>query len=244
MCGEGAKPKQPLRLCSTEECCSTYHASCLGLRGHERSSLPSCPCCCPGDFPTFVLLSERVHPLQIIKFHMLSHMASAIRLFGALVNTRVSHLEAFHRELKRAFRRSNRTRAQATRQCCNFFANRSRLETINMYQHCRALQGLETAESVLPPRPRNGKRCCDSSNPDVPVSKKQRKPSAPKTAPVPRTRPGGCFYDSKDTIVPTLQLQDDAPVTPISGCLQFPLGSRSLQPTPPPEVRGVSVAEV
>ncbi len=97
---------------------------------------------------------------------------------------------------------------------------------------------------MLPPPPRNGKRCCDSSSPDAPVSKKQRKPSAKKTAPVPRTRPGGCFYDSKDTIVPTLQLQDDAPVTPISSCLQFPWGSRSLQPTPPPKVRGMSVAEV
>ena len=243
MCGEGAKPKQPLRLCSTAKCCRTYHTSCLGLRGRARSSLPSCPCCCPDDFPTFVLLDERVHPLQIIKFHMLSHMASAIRLFGALVNTRVSHLEAFHRELKKAFKRSNRTRAQATKQCCNFFSNRSRLETINMYQHLRALEGLQRAESVFPPPPRNGKRTRGFSDTDAQPEKRRRTQKTAKKPPaVPRTRPGGCFYNEKGSIVTTVKLQDAAAL--VASSLQFPCGIWNVEPPAVIEVRGVKVAEV
>ena len=240
VCGEGAQRPEHLRLCTTPECFSAYHPECLGLRG-RTPILPSCPCCSPDDWPRFVLLTERVHPLQIIKFHMLSHVASAIQLFGALVNTRVAHLEAFHRELKRAFRRCNRTR-NCTKQICEFFANRSRMETINMYQYVRAREGLARAQSVLPPPPRNGKRCRASPDADTSAKKRQRQGPAETPTALPRTRPGGSFYNGKGTVVRTLQLQDDT--TPIGSCLQFPWGALSLQPPPPLIIRGTSVAEV
>jgi hypothetical protein len=127
-------------------------------------------------------------------------------------------------------------------QIVEFFANRSRLETIDMYQHLRAYKGLETAEPQLPQRPRNGKRCCDFSNPDAPVPKKPCNSSAEKTLDVPRTRPGGCFFVDKGAILLTLKLQHEA--TPIPSCLQFPWGASNVQPPPPLEVRGINVREV
>ena len=116
------------------------------------------------------------------------------------------------------------------------------METINMYQYLRAREGLARAQSVLPPPPRNGKRCRDSPDADTSVRKRQRQGPAENPTALPRTRPGGSFYSCKGTVVRTLQLQDDT--TPIGSCLQFPWGALSLQPPPPLIIRGTSVAEV
>ena len=121
-------------------------------------------------------------------------------------------------------------------------ANRSRMETINMYQYVRAREGLARAQSVLPPPPRNGKRCRASPDADTSAKKRQRQGPAETPTALPRTRPGGSFYNGKGTVVRTLQLQHDT--TPIGSCLQFPWGALSLQPPPPLIIRGTSVAEV
>jgi len=179
ICGGKASSEKPLVCCHGSECYCAYHASCLSHRG---ANLRDCPSCNPDEYPTVLLISSWAKPLQIIKWHIAMHMPSSIVLFGALFNTNVGHLEAFHRLFKGFYRTGCRATTRVARQMAQFMARRSAYLNVRGYQELLAKLGYPTAESISTP---------------LPVRRKPR--LDPHPIPTPRrTRVGGKFYLAKD----------------------------------------------
>ena len=191
ICGGKASSEKPLVCCHGSECYCAYHASCLSHRG---ANLRDCPSCNPDEYPTVLLISSWAKPLQIIKWHMAMHMPSSIVLFGALFNTNVGHLEAFHRLFKGFYRTGCRATTRVARQMAQFMARRSAYLNVRGYQELLAKLGFPTAESISTP---------------LPVRRKKRRLDSHPKPPHPRTRVGGTFYQAKDDPLPCVVLRSE-----------------------------------
>ena len=79
-------------------------------------------------------------PLGVIKWHMVSHFASFIVLFGSLMNTHVGNLETFHKWIKMAYRRyTSKVEESLPQQIPKFFARHAAYQTLRAYDWWRAV---------------------------------------------------------------------------------------------------------
>jgi hypothetical protein len=82
--------------------------------------------------------SGGVELLGVVKWHMVSHFASFVVLFGALINTHVGNLEAFHKLMKKAFNAyTNKIEKDLAQQIAKFFMRHSAYLTLRSYHSWR-----------------------------------------------------------------------------------------------------------
>ena len=162
--------------------------------------------------------------MRVIKWHMVSHFASFIVLFGALINTHVGHLETFHNWMKAAYNRyTSKVEENLAQQIPKFFVRHSAYQTLRSYHLWRDM--VQPAENVPP------------------AAKRQR--TVPSTA----TSAHGSFYAEKGVPQRELNLQEpNAPPAPVwdRDSLNLPSTRTSAlsSPSPPQIIRGVPVAQV
>ena len=162
-------------------------------------------------------------PLGVIKWHMVSHFASFIVLFGSLMNTHVGNLETFHKWIKMAYRRyTSKVEENLAQQIPKFFARHAAYQTLRAYDWWRAL--------VQP---------CEN----IPPAKRSRTVASPATS------AHGRFYVEKGVPQSELKLQQpNAPAAPTwdFDSLNIPSTRMSALSTPAPPliIRGVSVTQV
>ena len=153
-----------------------------------------------------------------------SHFASFIVLFGALINTHVGHLETFHKWMKAAYNRyTSKVEENLAQQIPKFFVRHSAYQTLRSYHLWRDM--VQPAENVPP------------------AAKRQR------TVPATATSAHGCFYAEKGLPQRDLNLQEpNAPPAPVwdRDSLNIPSTRTSLlsSPSPPQIICGVPVAQV
>ena len=168
--------------------------------------------------------ADGLEPLRVIKWHMVSHFASFIVLFGALINTHVGHLETFHKWMKVAYNRyTSKVEENLAQQIPKFFVRHSAYRTLRSYHLWR--------DMVQPPE-------------NVPPAAK-RKRTVPSTA----TSAHGCFYVEKGVPERELKLEEaNAPPAPVwdQDSLNIPSTRTSALccPSPPLIIHGVPIAQV
>ena len=120
--------------------------------------------------------SGGVELLGVVKWHMVSHFASFVVLFGALINTHVGNLEAFHKLMKKAFNAyTNKIEKDLAQQIAKFFMRHSAYLTLRSYHSWRNI--------VRPPE-------------------KEAPAKRSRTEETPTTSAHGGFYQSKGVTQP------------------------------------------
>ena len=168
--------------------------------------------------------ADGLEPLGVIKWHMVSHFASFIVLFGALINTHVGHLETFHKWMKMAYNRyTSKVEENLAQQIPKFFVRHSAYQTLRSYHLWR--------DMVQP---------CEN----IPPAAKRR-----RTDPSPTSSAHGCFYVEKGVPLRELKLQRPielpAPVWD-QDSLNIPSTRVSAlsSPSSPLIIRGISITQV
>ncbi len=239
--GEGA-----MLLCDRPECGNGCHLRChrpqlravpsgpwfcSGCDGVDATSISSCPDCCPDEWPG-IHIPRATEPMEVIKFHMLVHFGAFIVLFGALRNTRLDHLEAFHKWFKLAYRTSNKVCEMFGDHLKTFFLQRNAFRVLTGYQ--KWLKDHERVVAVTP-------------------AQKRRKTVAPLPAcgqSVAVTHAVGKFYTGKgatlDHLRVAVQPLEVTPFVRTFGSLEInhPQPGMSRLPCVPLSILGVDVVKV
>ena len=171
-----------LLLCETDGCFLSAHAECLGLHSEPRGAF-RCPVCTPGEWPANVPPMYK-EPLDFLKFHCLTHARVFVRLFGALKNLRVDHLEAYHKLLKLLYRLCNRVTDKVNDQVAKLLQRDSQLCTLRCFYALAAQLDASSAHSV-------------AEKADLPASKTVRIAD--------RTRRLGLFRGTNGLLIPYLE---------------------------------------